>query len=171
MDFKGPLTVLYVQKYILMDLPVSMTFGIMPPPMGNKQAIPMHMYLVTWPTRHARMNSHPTIQQPNPMFALQPQQIKGNPYTIMVPQQCMETKCPIHTTSQCIVESRGMWHGQVGARPMDYGLFVRDDSGPENPYSSSQVSSSLHLPLTKQKMKPDDKLFGNLVDMTKVKTS
>jgi len=62
-------------------------------------------------------------------------------------------------------------YGQQGAQHLDqwmYGLSVRDDSSLRN--ASYQVSTSSYV-LPMKPSKPEDKLFGDLVDMAKVKSS
>ncbi|KAF8034640.1 hypothetical protein BT93_C0833 [Corymbia citriodora subsp. variegata] len=62
-------------------------------------------------------------------------------------------------------------YGQQGAEYLDqrmYGLLVRDDNSLRN--SPYQVSASSYVPPMKPS-KPEDKLFRDLVDMAKVKSS
>lgn len=150
----------------------------MPPPTGNEQAMPMYMPQTTGNTHFSGMNNYPAVQQPNQMFVLQPQQMQGAPYMGMVPQQMPGAQMP-YTYPQPMYNGQlaAYGYGQAGMQFLDqrmYGLYVRDDSGLGNPTSnltSSSSSASTYLPPMKQPSKPEDKLFGDLVDMAKVKSS
>lgn len=150
----------------------------MPPPMGNEQAMPVYMPQAAGTAHYAGMNSHPVIQQPNQMFAFQPQPVQGGPYMGMVPQQMPGAQMPYmypHPMYNGQLAAYG--YGQAGAQYLDqrmYGLSVRDDSGLGNPASynlSSSSSASSYLPPMKQPSKREDKLFGDLVNMAKVKSA
>ncbi|OWM76979.1 hypothetical protein CDL15_Pgr011704 [Punica granatum] len=142
----------------------------MPPPMSNEQAMPMYMPQVTGPGQFA--------QQQHQMYALQPQQMQGVPYMAMVPPQMQGAQMPYMYPQQIYGGQVAAYaYGQAGAQYLDqrmYGLSVRDDSGLGNPSSyhvSSSTSASSYLPPMKQQSKPEDKLFGDLVNMAKVKSS
>ncbi|PKI60677.1 hypothetical protein CRG98_018924 [Punica granatum] len=94
-----------------------------------------------------------------------PPQMQGAQMPYMYPQQIYGGQVAAYA------------YGQAGAQYLDqrmYGLSVRDDSGLGNPSSyhvSSSTSASSYLPPMKQQSKPEDKLFGDLVNMAKVKSS
>lgn len=142
--------------------------------MGNEQAMPMYTQ-VTGPAHYAGVNSHLTFQQPNQMFGLKPQQMQGLPYVGMVPQQMHGTQMPyMYPQPMYGGQLAAYGYDQMGAHYLDQrmlGLSVRDDSGLGSTNSSSSSSSSSYLPPMKQQPKPENKLFGDLVDMAKVKSS
>lgn len=151
--------------------------------MGNEQAMPMHVPQAMEPAQYIGMNGHPAFQQPNQMFALQPQQMQGGLYMGMVQQQMPGAQMP-YNYSQPVYGGQvaAYGYGHAGAQYLNqrmYGLSVRDDSVLGNPNSSYYASSSSssaaaapsYLPPMKQQSKPEDKLFGDLVDMAKVKSS
>ncbi|KAK4761681.1 hypothetical protein SAY87_029565 [Trapa incisa] len=144
----------------------------MPSPMGNEQVMPMYMPQTTGNTAYAGMNNYPAVQQTNQMFTLQPQQMHGAPYMGMVPQQMPGAQMPyMYPQPMYNGQLNAYGYGQVGMQYLDqrmYGLSVRDDSGLGNHTSSS---ASSYLPPMKQPSRPDDKLFGDLVNMAKVKSS
>ncbi|KAK4794359.1 hypothetical protein SAY86_012353 [Trapa natans] len=152
----------------------------MHPSMGNEQAMPTHMPQARETAQYAGMSGHPAYQQPNQMHAFQPQQMQGGLYMGMVQQQMPVAQMPYNYSPPVYggnVTAYG--YGHAGAQYLDqhmYGLSVRDDSGlghPNSSYyaSSSSSSASSYLPPMKQLSKPGDKLFGDLVDMAKVKSS
>ena len=102
---------------------------------------PQHIQVVAGPYMGG-MVSHQ--MQPGPMASMYPQQMYGNQYM-------------------------GYGYGQQQGVPyieqQMYGLSVRDDSGLRNSY---QPSTTSYVPSAKPS-KPEDKLFGDLVDMAKVK--
>ena len=85
--------------------------------------------------------------QAGPMASMYPQQIYGNQYM-----------------------GYGYGQQQQGVQYLQqqmYGLSVRDDSGLNN--TSYQVATSSSYVPSGKPSKPEDKLFGDLVDMAKVK--
>ncbi|KAK4744609.1 hypothetical protein SAY87_010921 [Trapa incisa] len=152
----------------------------MHPSMGNEQAMPTHMPHARETAQYAGMSGHPAYQQPNQMHAFQPQQMQGGLYMGMVQQQMPVAQMPYNYSPPVYGGNVAAYgYGHAGAQYLNqhmYGLSVRDDSGlghPNSSYyaSSSSSSASSYLPPMKQLSKPGDKLFGDLVDMAKVKSS
>ncbi|KAF8034864.1 hypothetical protein BT93_C1017 [Corymbia citriodora subsp. variegata] len=140
-----------------------------PYPMGNEQAMGMYMQPVAGGHMPLLNNQVvPTSQ----MLGLQPQPIQGGPYMGMVPQPMQVGQMAYMYPQQMYGGQMAAYgYGQQGAQYLDqrmYGLSVRDDSSLRN--SSYQVSTSSYVPPMKPS-KPEDKLFGDLVDMAKVKSS
>ncbi|KAK4787579.1 hypothetical protein SAY86_011412 [Trapa natans] len=154
----------------------------MPPSAGNEQIMPTYMPHATETAQYAGMNSHPAYQQSNQMHPFQPQQMQGGHYMGMVQQQMPGAQMPYEYSPPVYggnVAAYGYDH--AGAQYLDqhmHGLSVRDDSGLGHPNSSyyasssfSSSSASTYLPPMKQQSKQEDKLFGDLVDMARVKSS
>ncbi|KAJ7958580.1 target of Myb protein 1-like [Quillaja saponaria] len=103
--------------------------------------------------------SQPFQGGPGPYMGMIPQQIQAGPVASMYPQQMYGN------------QFMGYGYGQQqGAQYLDqrmYGLSLRDDNGLRNSYQVSTSSSSYVPPM--KPSKPEDKLFGDLVDMAKVK--
>ena len=138
--------------------PVQVTHVIMtrvqnPQAMGNEQVVGVHM--------PQNANGHmpaisPHVGQSNP-FAFYPQQIQASPLPSMSPQQMNGN------------QYGGYGYVQQQVQYLEqkmHGISVRDDGGFRN--ASNQVSTSSY-PTPGKPSKPDDKLFGDLVDMAKVK--
>lgn len=104
------------------------------------------------------LHSHPVVMYPQPM--------QSGPIGYMYPQQMYG--------AQMAGYGYGYGYGQVPQQNAQflqqsmYGLSVRDDTGLRN--SSYSVSTSSYVPAGKPS-KPEDKLFGDLVDISKFKAA
>ncbi|XP_039164181.1 TOM1-like protein 9 isoform X2 [Eucalyptus grandis] len=118
-------------------------------PLLNSQVVPINQMVGLTTSAHPRRSLYGMVPQPmqvGQMAYLYPQQMYGS-------------------------QVAAYGYGQQGAQYLDqrmYGLSVRDDSSLRN--SSYQVSTSSYV-LPMKPSKPEDKLFGDLVDMAKVKSS
>ncbi|XP_057739525.1 TOM1-like protein 9 [Arachis stenosperma] len=143
----------------------------LPQPMGNDQAISMYMQQPNANTYMSTINNN-NAGQSNQQF---PQQIQGVPsgaYMSMVPHQ-MQNGNMAYMYPQQMYGNQFVGYGygqqQQGVQYVEqqmYGLSVSDDNGMRNSY---QVSATSYVPSGKPS-KPEDKLFGDLVDMAKVKS-
>lgn len=107
-------------------------------------------------------------------LGLQPPYIQGvaGPYMGMVPHQ-MQNGPVASMYPQQMYGNQFMGYGygqqqQQGPQYIEqqmYGLSVRDDNASRNPY---QVSAASYAP-SRKPSKPEDKLFGDLIDFSKVK--
>lgn len=143
-------------------------FQQLPPQMGAEQQH-MTMYMP-----QQQVAPGPQFAQPNQMMGLPPQQMQG-PF-MMVPQHMQGAQMPyMYAQPMYSGQVAGYGYSQAGPQYLDqrmYGLSMRDDSGIGNSsyqVSSSSSSSSYVPPM--RPPKPEDKLFGDLVDMAKVKSS
>lgn len=138
-------------------------------PMGNEQA--MGMYMQPAAGGHMPLLNN-QVGPTNQMVGLPPQPIQGGPYMGMVPQTMQVGQMAYMYPQQMYGSQVAAYgYGQQGAQYLDqrmYGLSVRDDSSLRN--SSYQVSTSSYV-TPMRPSKPEDKLFGDLVDMAKVKSS
>ncbi|XP_030548733.1 TOM1-like protein 9 [Rhodamnia argentea] len=137
--------------------------------MGNEQAMGMYMQPVAGGHLPSLNNQ---VVPTNQMVGLPPQPLQGGPYMGMV-HQPMQVGQMAYMYPQQMYGSQvaAYGYGQQGAQYLDqrmYGLSVQDDSSLRN--SSYQVSTSSYVPPMKPS-KPEDKLFGDLVNMAKVKSS
>ncbi|KAL0307636.1 UNVERIFIED_CONTAM: TOM1-like protein 9 [Sesamum angustifolium] len=104
------------------------------------------------------LHPHPVVMYPQPM--------QSGPIGYMYPQQMYG--------AQMAGYGYGYGYGQVPQQNAQflqqsmYGLSVRDDTGLRN--SSYSVSTSSYVPAGKPS-KPEDKLFGDLVDISKFKAA
>ena len=108
-------------------------------------------------------------------LGLQPQYFQGaaGPYMGMVPHQMQNgygNQFVGHGYQQMygnqfVGHGYGQQQGLQYVEQQMYGLSVKDDNALRNPY---QVSAASYVPSGKAS-KPEDKLFGDLVDMAKVK--
>ncbi|KAJ6732461.1 TOM1-LIKE PROTEIN [Salix purpurea] len=119
-----------------------------PPPSVNNQSAPSNQFLGMNP--HAMqggqyMGMYPQHMQAGPMASMYPQQMYGN---------------------QMAGYGYGPQQGTQFLEQRMHGLSVRDDNGLRN--SSYQVSTTPYVPSGKPS-KPEDKLFGDLVDISKFK--
>ena len=159
-----------------------------PQPMGNDQVVGMHVQPIT--NNHlSAINSQVGQRQ---QLGLHSQPIQGGPYmgmpsqpmqaaqmASMYPQQMYGNQYAGYGYGQQGMQygqqgmqygqQQGMQYGQQqGMQYVDqrmYGLSVSDYNGLRNAY---QVSNSSYVSPNKPS-KPEDKLFGDLVDMAKVK--
>ncbi|XP_028781220.1 TOM1-like protein 9 isoform X1 [Neltuma alba] len=138
-----------------------------PQAMGNDQVAGMYMP----PNANGHMPAiNPHGGQSN-QFGFYPQQIQGGvvPFMGMVPNLQASPLASMYPPQMYGNQYTGYGYGQQQVPYLDqqmYGLSVRDDGGMRN--SSYQVSTSSY-PSSGKPSKPEDKLFGDLVDMAKVK--
>ncbi|KAL5558820.1 hypothetical protein UlMin_035031 [Ulmus minor] len=109
--------------------------------------------------------------QPSNQLGYQPQPMHGGSYMGMHPQQMQASHMASMYPQQMYGnQMAGYGYGQQqGPQYLDqrmYGLSVRDDSGLRNSYQVSSTSS--YVPPSRPS-KPEDKLFGDLVDIAKFK--
>ncbi|KAH1094477.1 hypothetical protein GLYMA_14G142900v4 [Glycine max] len=143
-----------------------------PQTMGNDQGV--GMYMQSNANSHTSgMNNHVGSNQ----MGLQPQHVQGvaGPYMGLAPHQMQGG--PVMYSQQMYGnqfigygydQQQGVHYQQLGVPYIErqmYGMSVRDDSSLRNPY---QASTTSYVPSGKPS-KPEDKLFGDLVDMAKVK--
>ncbi|KAG4943955.1 hypothetical protein JHK85_048601 [Glycine max] len=143
-----------------------------PQTMGNDQGVGMYMQ----PNANSHMsgmNNHVGSNQmglqpqhmqgvAGPYMGMAPHQMQGGP--VMYPQQMYGNQFMGYGYDQ----RQGVHYQQQGVPYIErqmYGMSVRDDSSLRNPY---QASTTSYAPSGKPS-KPEDKLFGDLVDMAKVK--
>lgn len=150
-----------------------------PQSMGN-EVVGIGMYIQPMTSGHMpTMNSH---VNPNNQLGLYPQQIPGmqNMVMPMPPQhsQANQMTQPYYPQQMYGNHNQyntgyGYGHGQPQQAPPQYleqqmyGMSIRDDTSMSN--SSSQASALSYLPPMKPANKPEDKLFGDLVDIAKFK--
>lgn len=147
---------------------------------GNQQVVGMYMQPIT----AAQLSMINNIQA-NQMSGMYPQSIQGGQMMGMLPQAMqmqmqMQAGQAATQTSQIYGNQMAGYGGGYGyghgyAQQQDtqllenrmYALSVRDDSAlRNNSYESSMLS---YLPPMKQMPKTEDKLFGDLVDMARLK--
>ncbi|GAB2275701.1 hypothetical protein Dimus_010455 [Dionaea muscipula] len=144
---------------------------------GNDHVVGMYMQPIT----AGQLSMINTIQA-NQMPGMYPQSIQGGQMMGMHPQAMqmqMQMQAgqmpPMHPSQMYGNQMGGYGYGYGYAQQQDtqslenrmYGLSVRDDIAVrENSYQSSTLS---YLPPMKQPSKTEDKLFGDLVDMAKLK--
>ncbi|KAJ0090438.1 hypothetical protein Patl1_12895 [Pistacia atlantica] len=138
-------------------------------PSGNEQVVGMYIQPVT--SGHLLATNNQAIQSSH-LVGLNPQSVHGGQYMGMLPQQMQANQMASMYPQQMYGnQMAGYGYGQQQVTPylqqQMYGLSVRDDSGLRA--SSYQVSNSSYLPPMKKTSKPEDKLFGDLVDMAKLK--
>lgn len=137
------------------------------PQSGNGQVVGMYMQPI--PSNHfSPMNNQ--LGQSNQLVGMHPQQIQGGQYLGMLPHHMQAGQMAMYHQQMYGNQMAGYGYGQQ-LRPQYieqqmYGLSVRDDSGLRN--SSYQVSTSSYGTPMKAS-KPEDKLFGDLVDFAKIK--
>ncbi|KAL5850445.1 hypothetical protein ACOSQ4_008458 [Xanthoceras sorbifolium] len=144
-----------------------------PRPAGNEPVVGVYFQPIT-------SGQLPTINNQavpsNQIVGLHPQQFQGGQYMGgMLPQQMqagpMTSMYPQQMYGNQMAGTAGYGYGQQPSsqylEQQMYGLSVRDDNGFRN--SSHQLSTTSYGTPMKQASKPEDKLFGDLVDMAKIK--
>lgn len=137
------------------------------PQSGNGQVVGMYIQPIT--SNHlSPMNNQ--LGQSNQLVGMHPQQIQGGQYVGMLPHHMQAGQMAMYHQQMYGNQMAGYGYGQQ-PRPQYieqqmYGLSLRDDSGLRN--SSYQVSTSSYGTPMKAS-KPEDKLFGDLVDLAKIK--
>ncbi|CAO2825927.1 unnamed protein product [Amaranthus hypochondriacus] len=116
------------------------------------------------------MNMHPMMNQMPGMYpqAYPGGQMMGIPQAL--PSSQMNSMYPPQMYGNQMAAYNYGYAQQTDAQYIDqrmYGLSLRDDSSLKN--TSSQTSMASYLPPMKPQSKGDDKLFGDLVDMAKLK--
>ncbi|KAF8388968.1 hypothetical protein HHK36_025652 [Tetracentron sinense] len=147
--------------------PQPMQTGTNPQPMGNDQALGMYVQPIT-SSQLATVHNQPF--QSNQLVGMYPQPFQGGQMLGMLPHSMQGSHLAgMYTQPMQSNQLMGYGYGQLPqAQFLEqrmYGLAVRDDSALRN--SSYQVSTS-YLPPSKPS-KPEDKLFGDLVDLAKSK--
>lgn len=138
-----------------------------PQPMGNDQVVGMYVQPITG-NHLSAINSQ---VGPSHQLGYHPQQMHGGPYMGMFPQPMQASHMGSMYPQQMYGQQMagyGYGHHQQGPQYLEqrmYGLSVTNDNGMRNSY---QVSASSYVPPSKPS-KPEDKLFGDLVDMAKLK--
>ncbi|OMO61882.1 VHS domain-containing protein [Corchorus capsularis] len=144
------------------------------PHMGNDQVVGMYIQPITSGTLTAINN--PGVQG-NQFLGFQPQQIQqiqAAPYMGMIPQQMPGQMYPQQSGTMYPQQMYGNQMGAYGYGQQQYldqqmyGLSIREDNGLRN--SPYQVPTSSYTPPSRPP-KPEDKLFGDLVDLAKIKTT
>ncbi|TYI71548.1 hypothetical protein E1A91_D08G303300v1 [Gossypium mustelinum] len=160
----GPVTVPQYPQPLVTQ--VAATHGqppLGPQPMGSEQVVGIYIQPIT--TSHL---SAINIQQQPAVFP--PQRVQGPQYNIgMVPPQMAvvpQAMAPAYPPQQMygghqtVPYSSGYGQQQQYLDQQMYGLSIRDDNG----------STSSYNPPTRPS-KPEDRLFGDLVDMAKIKST
>ncbi|XP_010249685.1 PREDICTED: TOM1-like protein 2 isoform X2 [Nelumbo nucifera] len=134
-------------------------------PMGNNQGIGMYVQPV--PSTQLAAINHQSIQN-NQMLGMLPQPIQAGQMMGMLPPPILASQMA-HMNLQPM-QNVGYGYGAQAQflEQRMYGLSVQDDNALRNSYSLGSTTSS-YLPPMKPS-KPEDKLFGDLVDMAKSKT-
>ncbi|XP_019417346.1 PREDICTED: target of Myb protein 1-like isoform X1 [Lupinus angustifolius] len=144
-----------------------------PQSIGNDHAAGMYMQ----PNANSHLSTFNNHVGQSNQVSMHPQYIQGaaGPYMGMVPQQMQNgpaaSMYPQSMYPQQMYGNQFTGYGygqQPGVQYVEqqmYGLSMRDDSGLRNPH---QVSTASYAPSGKPS-KPEDSLFGDLVNMAKVK--
>ncbi|XVE53721.1 hypothetical protein DITRI_Ditri03aG0025200 [Diplodiscus trichospermus] len=135
--------------------------------MGNDQVVGMYIQPIR--TGHFSAINHQPVQG-NQFAGFHPQPVQGAQYMGMLPQQMPAGQmAPVMYPQQMYGNQMGAYgYGQQQYLDQQmYGLSIRDDDGLRN--SSYPLSTSSYFP--PRPSKPEDKLFGDLVDMAKVKST
>ncbi|XVE97553.1 hypothetical protein REPUB_Repub03eG0029200 [Reevesia pubescens] len=138
-----------------------------PQHMGSDQVVGMYVQPIT-PGHFSAINNQAV--QGNQFAGYHPQPIQGAQYMGMLPQQMPAGQMASMYPQQMYgnqIRAYGYGQQQYLDQQM-YGLSIRDDNGLRN--SSYQVPSSSYVRPSKPS-KPEDKLFGDLVDLAKIKTT
>ncbi|KAF9681126.1 hypothetical protein SADUNF_Sadunf06G0193100 [Salix dunnii] len=125
-----------------------------PQPVGNEQ---LGMYMQTAPSNQF-FGMNPHAMQGGQYMGMYPQPMQAGPMASMYPQQAYG--------NQMAGYGYGQQQGTLYLDQRMHGLSVRNDNGLRN--SSYQVPTSSYVPSGKPS-KPEDKLFGDLVDISKFK--
>ncbi|KAF3446435.1 hypothetical protein FNV43_RR11614 [Rhamnella rubrinervis] len=141
-----------------------------PQPMGNEQVVGMYIQPIT----SGHLSAINNQVSPTNQLGFNPHSIQGGPYMGMLPQPMQmghmgtmySQPSPMYGNHQMAGYGYGQQQGPQYLEQRMYGLSVRDDSAVRNNY---QVSTSSYAP--PMKPKPEDKLFGDLVDMAKLKSN
>ncbi|OMO91027.1 VHS domain-containing protein [Corchorus olitorius] len=145
-----------------------------PQHMGNDHVVGMYIQPITSGTLSAINN--PGVQG-NQFIGFQPQQIQqiqAAPFMGMIPQQMPGQMYPQQSGTMYPQQMYGNQMGAYGYGQQPYldqqmyGLSIREDNGLRN--SPYQVPTSSYTPPSRPP-KPEDKLFGDLVDLAKIKTT
>ncbi|KAF8400810.1 hypothetical protein HHK36_014112 [Tetracentron sinense] len=141
--------------------------GTHPRPMGNDQAVGMYVQPIT--SGHLAAIHNQPIQS-NHLVGIHPQPFQGGQMMGMLPQSMQGGHLAfMHPQPMQSNQLAGYGYGQLSQAQFVeqgmYGFSVRDGSALRN--ASYQVSTS-YLPPSKPS-KPEDKLFGDLVDFAKSK--
>jgi hypothetical protein len=102
---------------------------------------------------------------PAPYMGMVPHQMQNGPVASMYPQQMYGNQFLGYGYGQQQQQQQQQQQGLQYLEQQMYGLSMRDDNALRNPY---QVSAASYAPPGKPS-KPEDKLFGDLVDMARVK--
>ncbi|OIW09407.1 hypothetical protein TanjilG_21004 [Lupinus angustifolius] len=158
--------------------PVTSTQYHQPP--QSAQVVMMHIQSSAHPQGPQAIGGDQMYMQPNAnihiqnnQFGIHPQHIQGvaGPYSGMVSHHQMQA-ASMYPQQIYGNQYIGYGHGQQQQGGVSYfeqqmyGLSVRDDNSLRNSY---QVSTTSYVPSGKPSSKAEDKLFGDLVDMAKVK--
>ncbi|XP_038696254.1 TOM1-like protein 9 isoform X2 [Tripterygium wilfordii] len=142
-----------------------------PQSMGNEQVVGMY----TQPIAGGQLSAiNHQAGQSNQFVGFHPQQVQGGQYMGMVPQPMQSGQMASMYPQQQMYGNQMPGYGygqQQGVQYLQqqmYGMSVRNDNGMTN--SSYQVPTSSYLPPMKKTSKPEDKLFGDLVDIAKLKS-
>ncbi|OUZ99980.1 VHS [Macleaya cordata] len=148
--------------------------GPYPQPIGNDQVVGMYIQPIT--SGQLAALQHQPIQRNNQIMGMPNQQIQGGQILGMIPQTMHGYGGQLTSMSPHAMQSNNHLVGyEYGQRPgaqlyeqqrmMYGGLSVQDDSALRS--SSSYMPTSYMTP--SKPSKPEDKLFGDLVDMAKLK--
>ncbi|CAL0327294.1 unnamed protein product [Lupinus luteus] len=139
-----------------------------PQTMGNDHAVGMYMQ----PNANSHLSTINNHVGQSHQVGMHPQYIQGaaGPYAGMVPHQMQNgSVVPMYPQQMYGNQFTGYGYGQQqGVQYVEqqmYGLSMRDDGGLRNAH---QVSAASYVPSGKPS-KPEDNLFGDLVNMAKVK--
>ncbi|GMI83878.1 hypothetical protein HRI_002057100 [Hibiscus trionum] len=145
-----------------------------PQHMGSDQVVGIYIQPITTGHLSAINNQQQQAVQGNQFGGFHPQGVQGT-HMGMIPQQMPvvpQMMAPTYSPQQIyggqLMAPYGGHGQQQYVDQQMYGLSIRDDSGSIN--SSYQVPTSSYPPPTKPS-KPEDKLFGDLVDMAKIKST
>ncbi|XP_039029556.1 TOM1-like protein 9 isoform X2 [Hibiscus syriacus] len=157
----------------LVAVPQYPHFG--PQQMGSDQVVGVYIQPVITGHLSGINNQQQQAVQGNQFGGFHPQGVQGAPYNMgMIPQQITvvpQIMAPVYSPQQMYGGQPMAPYGGHGQQwylnQQMYGLSIGDNNGSRN--SSYQVQTSSYMPPTKPS-KPEDKLFGDLVDMAKIKS-